>query len=200
MAIHVGRAGSRRHRQTGPEATKPPPPTVSAKTVILSTISASTARTLRSTMVLISVLISGVAARVMGAAASASVSIDVVTTVPDVAASTVTSFRQASYRYGCSLLPSPVMLRRNMETGFMSKQTSWLMLWLIVGMTSSHPRFQVLASLPKMASASVLVFAISPANFVNPGVSIVLKSTRFHALSYGLLAVPGAWGHIAVST
>lgn len=151
-------------------------------------------------MVLISVLISGVAARVMGAAASASVSIDVVTTVPDVAASTVTSFRQASYRYGCSLLPSPAMLRRNMETGFMSKQTSWLMLWLIVGMTSSHPRSQFGIPLPKMASAASLVSAIFPANFVNPGVSIVLKSTCPHALSYGLLAVPGAWGHIAVST
>ena len=167
--------------------------------MIRSTISASTARTLRSIASLRSGVSTAGSSSVIGVAPSASFSMPVVTTVPETAGESAT-FCQALYRYGYSLLPSPVMLRRNMEIGFMSKQTSWLMLWLIVGMTSSHPRFQCGTPLPKMASASSWVFAISPANFVNPGVSIVSKSTAFHLLSYGLLAVPGAWGHIAVST
>lgn len=167
--------------------------------MIRSTISASTARTLRSIASLRSGVSTAGSSSVIGVAPSASFSMPVVTTVPETARESAT-FCQASYWYGCSLLPSPVMPRRNMEIGFMSKQTSWLMLWLIVGMTSSQPRSQTWMPLPNMASAASLVSAICPANLVNPGVSIVSKSTAFHLLSYGLLAVPGAWGHIAVST
>lgn len=166
--------------------------------MILSTISASTARTLRSIASLKSGVSTAGSSSVIGVAPSASFRLAVVTTVPETAGESATF---------CHLLnvtgesrPLLVPYRAKICIGVMSKQTIWLTLELIVVIVRTQPRSQFWTFLPNMASAASLVSAICPANLVNPGLIIVSKSTAFQPLSYGLLAVPGAWGHIAVST